>query len=164
MVLEKTLESLLDCKEIQPVHSEGDQPWDFFGGNDAKAETPVLWPPHAKSWLNESAIGIYISPSWISHLPHHPTPLGCHRSQIWVPWGIQQIPTDYFTYGSVYVSKSAEFYSDCELSVFKATVELERSSEHRANENASKHIVLTKIKQFALKNHYPDFWDLLINF
>ena len=36
---------------IQPVHSEGDQPWDFFGRNDAKAETPVLWPPHAKSWL-----------------------------------------------------------------------------------------------------------------
>ena len=47
MVLEKTLESPLDCKEIQPVHSEGDQPWDFFGRNDAKAETPVLWPPHA---------------------------------------------------------------------------------------------------------------------
>ena len=43
MVLEKTLESPLDCKEIQPVHSEGDQPWDFFGRNDAKAETPVLW-------------------------------------------------------------------------------------------------------------------------
>ena len=42
MVLEKTLESLLDCKEIQPVHSEGDQPWDFFGRNDAKAEAPVL--------------------------------------------------------------------------------------------------------------------------
>ena len=42
MVLEKTLESSLDCKEIQPVHSEGDQPWDFFGKNDAKAETPVL--------------------------------------------------------------------------------------------------------------------------
>ena len=41
----------MDCKEIQPVHSEGDQPWDFFGRNDAKAETPVLWPPHAKSWL-----------------------------------------------------------------------------------------------------------------
>ena len=39
------------CKEIQPVHSEGDQPWDFFGRNDAKAETLVLWPPHAKSWL-----------------------------------------------------------------------------------------------------------------
>ena len=38
-----------DCKEIQPVHSEGDQPWDFFGRNDAKAETPVLWPPHAKN-------------------------------------------------------------------------------------------------------------------
>ena len=49
VVLEKTLESPLDCKEIQPVPSEGDQPWDFFGGNDAKAETPVLWPPHAKS-------------------------------------------------------------------------------------------------------------------
>ena len=40
---------LLDCKEIQPVHSEGDQPWDFFGTNDAEAETPVLWPPHVKS-------------------------------------------------------------------------------------------------------------------
>ena len=44
-MLKKTLESPLDCKEIQPVHSEGDQPWDFFGRNDAKAETPVLWPP-----------------------------------------------------------------------------------------------------------------------
>ena len=44
----RRLLSPLDCKEIQPVHSEGDQPWDFFGGNDAKAETPVLWPPHAK--------------------------------------------------------------------------------------------------------------------
>ena len=52
VVLEKTLESPLDCKEIQPVHSEGDQPWDFFGRTDAKAETPVLWPPHVKSWLN----------------------------------------------------------------------------------------------------------------
>ena len=51
VVLEKALESPLDCKEIQPVHSEGDQPWDFFGRNDAKAETPVLWPPHVKSWL-----------------------------------------------------------------------------------------------------------------
>ena len=40
---------VLDCKEIQPVHSEGDQPWDFFGRNDAEAETPVLWPPHEKS-------------------------------------------------------------------------------------------------------------------
>ena len=49
VVLEKTLESPLDCKEIQPVHSEGDQPSDFFGRNDAKAETPVLWPPHEKS-------------------------------------------------------------------------------------------------------------------
>ena len=48
VVLQKTLESSLDCKEIQPVHSE-DQPWDFFGRNDAKAETPVLWPPHVKS-------------------------------------------------------------------------------------------------------------------
>ena len=42
-------ESPLDCKEIQPIHSEGDQPWDVFGRNDAKAETPVLWPPHAES-------------------------------------------------------------------------------------------------------------------
>jgi len=43
--------SACDSQEIQPVHSEGDQPWNFFGRNDAKAETPVLWPPHAKSWL-----------------------------------------------------------------------------------------------------------------
>ena len=45
------IESPLDCKEIQPVHSKGDQSWVFFGKNDAKAETPILWPPHAKSWL-----------------------------------------------------------------------------------------------------------------
>ena len=50
MVLEETLESPLDCKEIQPVHSR-DQSWDFFGRNDAKAETPVLWLPHVKSQL-----------------------------------------------------------------------------------------------------------------
>ena len=49
LVLEKTLESPLDCKEIQLVHSKGDQPWVFFGRNDAKAETPILWPPHGKS-------------------------------------------------------------------------------------------------------------------
>ena len=49
VVLEKTLESPLDCKEIQPDHSRGDQSWVFFGRTDAKAETPILWPPHAKS-------------------------------------------------------------------------------------------------------------------
>ena len=52
VVLEKTLESPLDRKEIQPVYSEEDQPWDFFGRNDAEAETPVLWPPDVKIWLN----------------------------------------------------------------------------------------------------------------
>ena len=51
VVLEKTLESPLDCKEIQPVHPKGDQSWVFIGRPDAKAETPILWPPHAKSWL-----------------------------------------------------------------------------------------------------------------
>ena len=51
MVLEKTLESPLDCKELQPVHSKGDQSWVFIGRTDAKAETPILWPPHAKSCL-----------------------------------------------------------------------------------------------------------------
>ena len=51
MVLEKTLESPLDCKVSQQVHSKGNQPWDFFGRNDAKAETLVLWPPHVKSGL-----------------------------------------------------------------------------------------------------------------
>jgi len=49
--VEKTPESPLDCKEIQPVYPKGDQPWVFFGRDDAKAETPILWPPHAKSWL-----------------------------------------------------------------------------------------------------------------
>ena len=48
MVLEKTLENPLDCKEIQPVHSEGDEPWDFSGRNEAKAETAILWPPHGR--------------------------------------------------------------------------------------------------------------------
>ena len=48
MVLEKTLESPLDFKEIQPVHSEGDRSWVFFGRNDTKNESPVLWPPHTK--------------------------------------------------------------------------------------------------------------------
>ena len=51
MVLEKTLEILLVCKKIQLIHSEGDQLWDFFGRNDAKVETPVLWLPHVKSGL-----------------------------------------------------------------------------------------------------------------
>ena len=51
VVLEKTLESPLNCKKIQPVHSKGDQSWVFIGRTDAEAETPILWPPHAKSWL-----------------------------------------------------------------------------------------------------------------
>ena len=50
MVLEKTLESPLDCKEIQPVHPKGDESWVFIGRTDADAETPVLWPPHVKSF------------------------------------------------------------------------------------------------------------------
>ena len=62
VVLEKTLESPMDCKEIQPVHSEGDQPWDFFGRNDVKAETPILWPPHENSWL----IGKDCEKSWLT--------------------------------------------------------------------------------------------------
>ena len=51
VLLEKTLESPLDCKKIQPVHSEGDQSWVLIGRTDVKAETPILWPPHTKSWL-----------------------------------------------------------------------------------------------------------------
>ena len=51
MVLEKILESPLVCKEIQPVHDKGDQFWVFIGRTDAEAETPILWPPHEKSWL-----------------------------------------------------------------------------------------------------------------
>ena len=51
VVLEKTLESPLDCKEIKPIHPKGDQSWIFIGRSDAKAEAPILWPPHAKNWL-----------------------------------------------------------------------------------------------------------------
>ena len=51
VVLEKTLESPLHCKEIQPVHPKGDQPWGFIERTDAEAETPIVWPPDAKSWL-----------------------------------------------------------------------------------------------------------------
>ena len=51
VVLEKTLESSLDCKEIQPVHPKGDQSWVFIGGTDVEAEAPIPWPPDAKSWL-----------------------------------------------------------------------------------------------------------------
>ena len=51
VVLEKTLESPLDCKEIQPVHPKGDHSWVLIGRTDAEAETPVVWPPHAKCWL-----------------------------------------------------------------------------------------------------------------
>ena len=56
MVLEKTLESPLDCKEVQPVHSKGDQSWVFIGRTNAKAETPVLWLPHAKSYSLEKTL------------------------------------------------------------------------------------------------------------
>ena len=56
MILEKTLDSPLDCKEIQPVHSEGDRSWVFFGRNNAKAETPILWPPHRRVYLLEKTL------------------------------------------------------------------------------------------------------------
>ena len=58
VVLEKTLESPLDCKEIQPVHLKGDQSWVFIGRTDVEAEIPILWPPNAKSWL------IWKDPIW----------------------------------------------------------------------------------------------------
>ena len=51
VLMEKTLESPLDCEEVQPVHPKWDQSWVFIGRTDAEAETPILWPPHAKSWL-----------------------------------------------------------------------------------------------------------------
>ena len=56
MMLEKTLKSPLDCKEIQPVHSKGNQYWLFIGRTDAEAKTPILWPPDAKSWLFEKTL------------------------------------------------------------------------------------------------------------
>ena len=55
--LEKTLESPLDCKEIQPVHPKGDQSWEFIGRTDVEAETPIFWPPDAKSWLLVQEVG-----------------------------------------------------------------------------------------------------------
>ena len=57
MVLEKTLESPLDCKEIQPVHPKGDQSWVFIGRIDVEAETPILWPPDAKNWTHWKRLG-----------------------------------------------------------------------------------------------------------
>ena len=56
MVLEKTLESPLDCKEIQPVHPKGNQSWVFTGRTDAEVETPIFWPPDMKSWLIEKTL------------------------------------------------------------------------------------------------------------
>ena len=56
VALEKTLESPLDCKEIQPVHPKGDQSWAFIGRTDTEAETPILWPPDSKSWLTQTPI------------------------------------------------------------------------------------------------------------
>jgi len=58
VVLEKTLESLLNCKEIQPVHPKGDQSWIFIGRTGVKAETPILWPPDAKNWLIGKTLGM----------------------------------------------------------------------------------------------------------
>ena len=57
MVLEKTLQSPLDCKEIQPVHPKGNQPWVFIGRTDVEAEAPILWPPDAKSQLIGKMLG-----------------------------------------------------------------------------------------------------------
>ena len=68
VVLEKTLESPLDCREIQPVHPKGDQSWVFIGRTRAEAETPILWPPHAKSWH----IGISYKYTYIPSLPPLP--------------------------------------------------------------------------------------------
>ena len=61
VVLEKILESPLDCKEIQPVHPKGNQSWIFIGRADAEAETPILWPPDAKNWLMEKELATHSS-------------------------------------------------------------------------------------------------------
>ena len=59
VVLEKTLESPLDCKEIQPVHPKGNQSWIFIGRTDAEAEIPILWPPNARNWLIEKTLMLW---------------------------------------------------------------------------------------------------------
>ena len=64
VVLEKTLGSPLDCKEIQPVHSKGNQSWIFIERSDAEAETPILWPPDAKNWLTEKTLIIGKVEGW----------------------------------------------------------------------------------------------------
>ena len=97
MVLEKTLESPLDCKEIQPVHSEGDQPWDFFGRTDAKAETPIPWLPDAKNRLLERTLMLGKIDAWVGKIPWRkswqPTAVFLPGESLWTeePGGLQSM-------------------------------------------------------------------------
>ena len=79
VVLEKTLESPLDFKEIQPVHPKGDQSWVFIGRADVEAETPILWPPDVKSWLNGHEFG------WTLGVGDGQGGLAC-----WDSWGLKE--------------------------------------------------------------------------
>ena len=116
VVLEKTLESPLDCKEIQPVHPKGDQSWVVFGGNDAEAETPVLWPTHVKSWLigkdsdagrdwgqEEKGTTEDEMAGWHHWFDGHEsewTPgVGDGQGSLacWSPWGLQRVGHDWAT-------------------------------------------------------------------
>ena len=102
VVLKQTLESPLDCK-IKPVNPKGNQSWIVTGRTDAEAETPILW-----SWTRLGHWTDFICPHPLeppSHLPPHPTLLGCPRAPVWAPWVMQQIPTGFcFTDGIAYVS------------------------------------------------------------
>ena len=69
VVLEKTIKSPLDCKEIQPVHPKGDQSWVFIGRTDVEAETTILWPPDAKNWLLWKDADLWVKCLKLTHLP-----------------------------------------------------------------------------------------------
>ena len=84
VVLEKTLESPLDCKEIQPVHPKGDQSWVFIGGIDVEAETPVLWPPGEKNWLIWKIPDVGKDSGQKEKRRTEDEMVGCPLSQTWV--------------------------------------------------------------------------------
>ena len=100
VVLKKTLESPLDCKEIQPVHSKGNQSWIFIGRTDAEAEAPILWPPDVQNWL-------------IWKDPNAGTESACNAGDLGSISGLRQSPGEGNGYSLQYSGVCLENYMDC---------------------------------------------------